>query len=383
MNRRIIAGSMVMATLIFSGCSAVPDGTISWEKQSADGVVIENNHVKGTLVEDTVYVDAYISGTNNNTEWKEYTATLKNIDDDAADRLGHVLLDDSAYLDSKRESAGDKQKSMYYTYKSDNTDAVVYCHNGSIVYDTAKRKQIQYTSFLTGKKGALDSKELHSIYPLDSIEGLDKEEAVAYFKKLCDETGVDASDNIDVYAFDKDSANAYIADGNEYLLMDKYENMKPLLTDDDEAYIIIAPLKINGVELPAYNTSSGTGDSVESKITAVIGRNGLYYFGVSGLYDISDEEPAEGIHSINDLMDYLKTNYQYSSGVTRGIKISDISLQYIARYYITQDEFKIVPTYVCKKETTTVSEKEGVNSEMVTIESLYVDARNITYFEGK
>ena len=46
MNRRIIAGSMVMATLIFSGCSAVPDGTISWEKQSADGVVIENNHVK-------------------------------------------------------------------------------------------------------------------------------------------------------------------------------------------------------------------------------------------------------------------------------------------------------------------------------------------------
>lgn len=104
---------------------------------------------------------------------------------------------------------------------------------------------------------------------------------------------------------------------------------------------------------------------------------------MSGLYDISDEEPAEGIHSINDLMDYLKTNYQYSSGVTRGIKISDISLQYIARYYITQDEFKIVPTYVCKKETTTVSEKEGVNSEMVTIERLYVDARNLTSFAGK
>ena len=78
----------------------------------------------------------------------------------------------------------------------------------------------------------MDSKKLHSIYPLDSIEGIDKEEAVANFKKLCDETGVDASDNIDVYAFDKDSANAYIADGNEYRLRDKYENMKPLLTDD-------------------------------------------------------------------------------------------------------------------------------------------------------
>ena len=58
MRKYIIAGGVLIATLAFSGCGAVPDGTIAWEQQSADSVVIENNHVKGELVENTVNIDA-------------------------------------------------------------------------------------------------------------------------------------------------------------------------------------------------------------------------------------------------------------------------------------------------------------------------------------
>ena len=383
-KRNMAAGSIALAVVALSGCSLVPDGTLAWDKQKAENLVIENNHVKGELVEDTVYVDADISGTDNNTEWKEYTAQLKNIDEDEADRLSHILLGDSAYLSDTRQDEGKMDLGTQYTYLCDNPDKKFICRKGMLLYDTQKRRDIQYTSFLMNTKGReLDADELYKIYPKDSIDGLDKKEAEELFKSLCDEAGVETSDNYNIYTLDKDSANAYIQDGNEWIIQDKNGEYKPLLTEADEAYIVVAPIVFYGTELPTKDTSSGTGEASKSRIDAVIGRDGLYYYKITGLYDIGDEEPAEGIHDINDLMDYLKTNYQYSGGVTHGIKITDISLKYIVRYYVTQKEYKIVPTYVCTKETTYASEKNGEETKMTSIDYLYVDARTLTSFSNK
>lgn len=380
MNRRIIAGSMVMATLIFSGCGAVPDGTISWEQQSADSIVIENNHIKGELVENAVDIDADVSGLDSK-EWKEYTAALKKIDEEEADKISHILLGENSYLKEKHENNVAKDDSFSYSYSSNDTTSLVSIASGQIYLNTAKNIELQYVSFFRNNGSTIDEKNLKELFPVENIEGLDKESAVLQFKNMCNDLSIDISDNINVYAFDKDSANT-IREENEWLAMDKNGEKKPDVTYEDEAYFIIAPLQVKGVELPVSDTSSNTGASYTSVVYSVIGRDGMYHFSASGIYNINDEKEVSDIHNINEVLDYIKTNYQYLDGQNQSIIISDIKLQYIARYYVTDNIYKIVPTYVCTKDTTTISEKEGERYEKVKTGYLYIDAQNLTSFSG-
>ncbi len=380
MRKYIIAGSLAIATLIFSSCGAVPDGTISWEQQSADSIVIENNHVKGELVENTVNIDANVSGLDSK-EWKEYTAALKRIDEEEASKISHILLGENIYLKEKHENNVAKDDSFSYSYSSNDTTSYVSIASGRIYFNTPKNIELQYVSFFRNNGSTIDEKNLKELFPVENIEGLDKESAVLQFKKTCNDLSIDISDNINVYAFDKDSANT-IREENEWLAMDKKGEKKPDITYEDEAYFIIAPLQVKGVELPVSDTSSNTGSSYTSVVYSVIGRNGMYHFSASGLYNINDEKEVSDIHNINEVLDYIKTNYQYLEGQNQSIVISDITLQYIARYYVTDNVYKIVPTYVCTKDTTTISEKEGERYEKVKTGYLYIDAQNLTSFSG-
>ena len=374
MRKYIIAGGVLIATLAFSGCGAVPDGTIAWEQQSADSVVIENNHVKGELVENTVNIDADIEGIDK-TDWKEYSVNVRKFEEDETMQISHILLGDDFYLKKAYESAASavSDGSLVYNYEAGDGTKSVTVGSGRISLNSSKAIEQQYSSYFNPNE---------EIFPKEYIDGVDRQESINQFKKLCEDMSIGISDNIRIYALDKDSANN-VRKENEWLGRDKNGEYKPDVTAEDEVYCIIAPLQIEGVELPVSNTSSSTGSSSASVVMAIIGRNGLSYFTATGLYETKDEKEVTEIHNINEVLDYIKTNYQYLEGQNQKITFSNIELKYIARYYITDNLYKIIPTYVCTKDTTIVSEKDGERTERVNTEHLYIDAQNLTSFSGR
>lgn len=383
MRKYIIAGGVLIATLAFSGCGAVPDGTIAWEQQSADSVVIENNHVKGELVENTVNIDADIEGIDK-TDWKEYSVNVRKFEEDETMQISHILLGDDFYLKRAYESAASavSDGSLVYNYEAGDGTKSVTVGSGRISLNSSKAIEQQYSSYFNPNGKILEDDALKEIFPKEYIDGVDRQESINQFKKLCEDMSIRISDNIRIYALDKDSANN-VRKENEWLGRDKNGEYKPDVTAEDEVYCIIAPLQIEGVELPVSNTSSSTGSSSASVVMAIIGRNGLSYFTATGLYETKDEKEVTEIHNINEVLDYIKTNYQYLEGQNQKITFSNIELKYIARYYITDNLYKIIPTYVCTKDTTIVSEKDGERTERVNTEHLYIDAQNLTSFSGR
>lgn len=248
--------------------------------------------------------------------------------------------------------------------------------------NSSKAIEQQYSSYFKPNGKIQEDDVLKEKFPKEYIDGVDRQESINQFKKLCEDMNIGISDNIRIYALDKDSANN-VRKENDWLVRDKNGESKPDVTAEDEVYCIIAPLQIEGVELPVNDTSSSTGSSSASIVMAMIGRNGLSYFTATGLYETKDEKEVTEIHNINEVLDYIKTNYQYLDGQNQKITISNIELKYIARLYITDNIYKIIPTYVCTKDTATVSEKDGERTERVNTEHLYIDAQNLTSFSGR
>jgi hypothetical protein len=380
MEKKMKVILLMMTALTFSGCKLVPDGSIAWENQSAENVVTENNHAAGVLVNDTVYIDADISGTDK-TDWKEYTAALRKIDEEEALKISGILLGEKSRLKSENENSETKDGTSVYYYESEDSKDNLIISSGKVYLNTSKSKQLQYPSFFMPSGELLDEKEMKERFPLDTLEGLDRENVIAQFKEICSEINLDISDNIKLYAIDKDSANK-IRDEEEWVSLDKNDNKTPDWTQEDEVYLIIAPLQLNGTELPIKNTSSQTGYSYTSVVYSVIGRDGVCLFNATGLYQMDDEKAVADVHTVNDVMDYLATNYSYLTEMNQSITVTDIKLQYIARYYISDNEYKIIPTWVCTKETKVTGSKEGENVERTRTDYLYIDAQNMTSFSG-
>lgn len=380
MKKKMKVILLMMTALTFSGCKLVPDGSIAWENQSAENVVTENNHAAGVLVNDTVYIDADISGTDK-TDWKEYTADLRKIDEEEALKISGILLGEKSRLKSEHENSETKDGTNVYYYESEDSKDNLIISSGKVYLSTSKSKQLQYPSFFMPSGELLDEKEMKERFPMDTLEGLDRENVVAQFKEICSNINLDISDNIKLYAIDKDSANK-IREEEEWVSLDKNDNKTPDWTQEDEAYLIIAPLQLNGAELPIKNTSSQTGYSYTSVVYSVIGRDGVCLFNATGLYQVDDEKAVADVHTVNDVMDYLATNYSYLTEMNQSITVTDIKLQYIARYYISDNEYKIIPTWVCTKETKVTDSKEGENVERTRTDYLYIDAQNMTSFSG-
>ncbi|MDY5807043.1 MAG: hypothetical protein SPM04_05815, partial [Lachnospira sp.] len=168
-KKRIIC--VITAFLIFlSGCGLVPDGSISWEKQEADSVVIENNHVKGSLGEG-IEVDADISGTELK-EWKECTAVPRQFDDTAAERISRYFLGNSAYLNGIYDNYEAADGTSRYEYKKKSGEYVV-TFSGQIGFNTPVCINNYYSSFVMPDK-LLDEDTLNELFPLDSLDGFDK-----------------------------------------------------------------------------------------------------------------------------------------------------------------------------------------------------------------
>lgn len=373
-KKRIIC--VITAFLTFlSGCGLVPDGSISWEKQEADSVVIENNHAKGSLGEG-IEVDADISGTELK-EWKECTAVPRQFDDAAAERISRYFLGNSAYLNGIYDNYEAADGTSRYEYKKKSGEYVV-TFSGQIGFNTPVCINNYYSTFVMPDK-LLDEDTLNELFPLDSLDGFDKNNVINSFKTICSDLNIEISDNIRIHALDKDSANQ-IRKENDWLTRDKHENLLPDWTRDTEAYFILAPLSLNGIELPTQNTSSSTGSTYTSYVYAFYNRQGLIQFTASGMYEILDEKVVTDVHSINDVLNFLATNYSYLAGMNMNVAISDIKLTYIVKKYELDKKYKVLPTWVCREDTVIKTSKDGKEEEKTRTKYLYIDAQTMTSF---
>lgn len=379
MRKNIIICAAGIMALCMTGCSIFPDGSLSMEKQEAKEVVIENNHAKG-LLGDGVSIDADIIGADVS-EWSEFTAGLRQFDDGEAEKISKVFMGENGILEGEFNNAEAKDGTSAYVYKNKiNSGDSLTIATGKVSVSTSKKRQIGYSSFFEPNK-LLTDEELRGNFPKELIDGLDRDAALDTFKDLCDSLELTISDNVAIYALDKDSANK-IRQENDWISRDKNGDKTPDWVEADEAYFILTPVVLGDMELPSQDTSSNTGYSMPSYIYAVIGRDGLYDFCASGIYEVKEEKKVADIHQVQEVLDYLATNYSYLSGAEQNILFTEISLRYVTRYYSVDKEYKIVPTWVCTKETKVTASKDGEEYERTRTEYLYIDAQTMTSFSN-
>lgn len=377
--KKIVPAILLVFSL--SGCSLFPDGSLSMDKQEVKDVVIEDNHVTGA-VGDVVSFDADIKGTEI-LDWSAMTAYLRKFDDTDAGTISKILLNEDVQLNGTYENNEIEDNSVVYVYDSKvDQGSSVTISSGRIYLQTLKAQQKQYSSFLMSSGENLSVEESKERFPNESIDGLDKSSVLDTFTELCHSLELDISDNIEIYAMDMESANQY-RDKNPWLALDRNENKTPDWVEADEAYFICAPLQLNGMELPTQNTSSQTGYTYSSKVYAVIGRDGLYTFSAQGIYEIEEEEKkVTQIHTLQEVLDFIATYYSHLSGMNQTIKVTEINLRYVVRYYSVSNTYQIVPVYVCSIESITTMSKEDAEEISTRNSYLYIDAQTLTSYTG-
>ena len=356
---------------LLTGCGKFADKTeYSADIKEKHGVTIDSNHASGKL-SCGIKVDAGIIQ-DNNTQWKEYRAVKRQFSKADSERIQGVFSNNvSSYeeYDNGTEAGG----KMYIYNLSDGSVSV---SDGSISYRKNYVPTYNYGAFFENDDVIADRDVLAERFPNESIDGIEKEDVIKKFTSICKTLNINISDDIQIYAMDADTANNFRKE-NELIFTDKNNKKTPDWTKKDESYYIIAPIMVGDALLPMQRESHLTQPSV---VNAAFNKEGLIYFYVSGIYDIAEEKTVAEVCSANDVLNVLEESYSSIGNICRNITFTEFRLQYVAKYYSLNHEYRIKPSWVCTQKNVVSAVKDGQKYENITTRDVYIDAQSKNIF---
>ena len=310
----IIALILLMS---ISACSFFPDGAINNVEDKDDNnsasIYIEDNRAVG-IISDNMEVDGKYAADLDGS-WYVCKTNRRGPDKEEADRNAELLKKEGTAIVDCKEIRDKNNNLLRYIYEySDGSRCI---SDSKIMYGSETYSQFSYGNYFPTKYG-IKKKEVE-VFTADELNGLSKEECIIKVENVLNKLGIDICDNPIVYTIDVNTQKA-IKENNAL-----YANMKDL-TENDECYCMVFERKFENQPMSdvAYDDSSYAGIPIEVQV--IYGRQGLIYLNTSDRYDIVEkEEVTDGIISVNEALDIIKSVKQYISDQ----KIIEIRLQYI------------------------------------------------------
>lgn len=315
--KKLTAIIALILLMSISACSFFPDGAINnvedKDDNNSSSIYIEDNRAVG-IISDNIEVDGkYVADLDGS--WYVCKTNRRGPDKEEADRNAELLKKEGTAIVDCKEIRDKNNNLLRYIYEySDGSRCI---SDSQIMYSSETYSQFSYCNYFPTKYG-IKKKEVE-VFTADELNGLSKEECIIKVENVLNKLGIDICDNPVVYTIDVNTQKA-IKENNVL-----YANMKDL-TENDECYCMVFERKFENQPMSdvAYDDSSYAG--IPTEVQVIYGRQGLIYLNTSDRYDIVEkEEVTDGIISVNEALDIIKSVKQYISDQ----KIIEIRLQYI------------------------------------------------------
>ena len=335
--RKSISTSLMILMIsgVLTGC--FPDGkkTLSEDAFTNDLTAIPEE-LQETLAENLI-IDADIV-VPEKFPAKTYQATLKEGD---KENIEQVFLSNKEVTNVEEiPNDFDRTKTNYLYSTAD--EASLFIEDGNILFNEKKAIDCQYTRYVKGHSFFMDY-NLKKTFPKETLNNVDREASVQYFKDICDELGVEISGEPEVYALDVENLDR-ITDYSE-----EQPNREPIekWTEEDQVYFINAHVLYDAFPMTqfGYITKSGYGEG--TRLSVFFGVNGLIEFSLNHFYEIMDNgKDISEICSLDVANNAIKEKYK-NTILSNPITVSEIRLEYVpVQKDVEKQIYELTPMWV-------------------------------------
>ena len=360
--------TIIILANILAGCSWYPDGT-TYNVGDDSQVQVETNesgNIKGKLTAN-VDIDAKVDIPDDD-NWKNYSVESRMIDVSRRETTASLFESkDTAKISEMTNKDG---TIMAYSYQFPSGNILSFS-KGSIGYNTLTMIDRTYDRYIKGVNGIREN--INDLFPYKELDGISRDASIKKVQDVCAKLNIEISSEPDVYAVDYEHAQT-IADSDSSYSLDKKGNLKNNWTKDNNAYVIIYRICMNGIPITDSSYFFDSGNASYSKVKAIVNKDGIISFNASGIYDVSSESiVSDKLCNLSDVMKILESRYYYSTSNSQ-TKIAKISLEYVPVYTKELQKYNLKPYWVCKIDTLRVDVKDENESSFLQRKTVFIDA---------
>lgn len=352
----LITSMSLIAVTNFTGCYPSGEVNSSNIKSIDENPMIqsENNatDIKRDIAEN-LQVDARLN-INLDKEWNDYNVILKQWN--VAETLTLFIDEEQVLEKNEIQSSLEEQVDTYLTLSDGSALSFI---GGDIIYHSQKEKECGYYSYLLGVMPypTLETKEK---FPECDIAGIDKQESIELARNLIEELEIEIDELEAVY-----SLTAELLEKNsDYSLVAPNGELPYQWTEDDGAYGIVFKGNMDGFPLTLMGYINASGPAAGTRISAIVGKEGLIAFRATNVYEISKRIEFEGdIVNIEKILTNIEEKYK-NIILTNMITIDSISLEYVPVIEnLAKGTYTLKPMYVCMANQEVPSEDYSKKEE--------------------
>ncbi|PLR86823.1 hypothetical protein CVD25_17915 [Bacillus canaveralius] len=318
-------------------------------------------------LEENLKINADITGVESK-KLKNYSISLKNLDEN---QILKTFLKDKTIVEN-REVKNDLFPDYKDKFFGFSDGSYLTMQLGSIRYDDSFYSEREYENVISGSTYFMRN-DLKDVFNETTLEGLDKNEAVEKVRNAVKDLGIFQTGNPEVITLDFKTLES---EWEDYETKDGSQPRK--FEKDDEAYAVIFPVVLDKTNITnkGYSNADNQMEVVGSRIMGVVGKDGLIFLTVQGIYEIG-ETLKDNISPISLETALEKVKNKYKDVLIKDpILISRIALEYVPTVSTTEGiNYKLIPAWVFSgKQDLTIDDKKGGSFKMSADFSILINA---------
>jgi hypothetical protein len=368
--KKIVISLVILSLFVISACS-FPQGE---EKDSSGSVTLDVS--KGSTptsldleLEENLNIKADIFG-GNNKKLKNYSISLKNLE---ADKIVDNLSKDKKIIENRevQNELFPEFKDKYFSFSDGSYLTIQY---QTLRYSDSFYSKREYESVISGSTYFIRN-DLKDVFQETTLEGIDKNKAIEEVKNAINDLDISNAGNPDVIALDYKTLES---EWEDYETKDGSSPRK--FEKEDEAYVVIFPVVLDDTNITnkGYSNAANQMDAMGSRIMGVVGKEGLIFLTVQGIYEIGEtlKDKISPI-SLETALNKVKNKYK-DVLITDPMLISKISLEYVPTVSTTDGiKYKLIPAWVfLGKQDLTIDDKKGGSFQVSSEFSIMINAEN-------